>query len=111
MELLSTLYFTFIINKFMSRSVCRLGDRCSGHGCFPPRTNIQASGNVFANGIGVHRKSDGWGIHCCDDSCHASNLAKGSSTVFANGLDLGRIGDPVACGSAVVEGSRNVFSG
>jgi hypothetical protein len=46
------------------RSVCRLGDRCSGHGCFPPRINDEASNNVFSNGIGVHRKGDHWITHC-----------------------------------------------
>jgi uncharacterized Zn-binding protein involved in type VI secretion len=94
-----------------SRSVCRLGDKCSGHGCFPPRPNDQASSNVFVNGIGTHRQTDHWPIHCCGDTCHTSNLAKGSSTVYVNGLQLGRIGDPVACGSAVAQGSPNVFAG
>ena len=83
----------------------------SGHGCFPPRANTQGSGDVFVNSIPVHRESDAWGTHCCGDSCHDSTLAAGSSTVYANGLQLSRIGDPVACGSAVAEGSDNVFAG
>lgn len=95
----------------MGRSVSRLGDNCSGHGCFPPRPNNEASSNVFANAIGVHRRTDSYVSHCCGDSCHTSVLAMGSSTVFANGLEVGRIGDPVACGSAIAEGSPNVFSG
>lgn len=96
------------------RAVVRLGDECSGHqpGCFPPRPNDEASTNVFANGIGIHRETDHWEIHCCGGSgCHSSVLAKGSPTVFVNGLQMGRIGDPVACGSAVAEGSPNVFCG
>ncbi|WP_415010610.1 PAAR domain-containing protein [Amaricoccus sp.] len=40
-----------------------------------------------------------------------SSLAAGSSTVFVNGLQLGRIGDPVACGSSVAAGSPDVFAG
>ena len=83
----------------------------TGHGCFPPRANVQGSGDVFVNGIGVHRESDAWGTHCCGSSCHDSELAAGSSTVYANGLQLARVGDPVACGSAVAEGSDNVFAG
>lgn len=94
-----------------SRSVTRLGDKCSGHGCFPPRVNDQASSDVFVNGIGAHRQGDHWVTHCCGNSCHDSSLAKGSSTVFVNGKQLSRIGDPVACGSAVAQGSNNVYAG
>lgn len=92
-------------------AVARLGDTCSGHGCFPPRANVAGSPNVYVNGIAVHRQGDGWATHCCGSSCHASALSAGSSTVYSNGLQLARIGDPVACGSAVAEGSGNVFAG
>lgn len=91
--------------------VTRLGDVCTGHACFPPRGNSGASPNVFTNNIKTHRRTDPWPVHCCGSSCHASVLAKGSSNVFANYLDVCRIGDPVACGSAVAQGSPNVFAG
>lgn len=92
-------------------AVTRLGDSCSGHGCFPPRASVAGSGNVFINGRAAHRLGDGWASHCCGPVCHASALGAGSSTVFVNGLPLGRIGDPVACGSVVAQGSPNVFAG
>ncbi|MCY1283156.1 PAAR motif protein [compost metagenome] len=94
-------------------AVTRLGDQCTGHGCWPPRPCNGASGNVFANGIAVHRKGDSWEAHTCPaiPETHASVLAEGSSTVFANGKPLARIGDPVACGSSVATGSANVFAG
>ena len=93
-------------------AVTRLGDLCTGHGAFPPRPSTSASPNVFVNGIAVHRKGDSWAAHCDPaPSCHASELADGSATVFANGLPIGRIGDPVACGSNVAQGSPNVFAG
>lgn len=92
-------------------AITRLGDRGTGHGCFPPRPNIQASTNVFVNNIGLHRQTDGWDYHCCGSSCHSGNLAMGSKTVYVNGLQCGRIGDPVSCGSAVAEGSLNTFAG
>lgn len=96
----------------MTRPVTRLGDTCTGHGSWPPRPSVEASGNVFVNGIGAHRKNDGWAVHCnSDPQCHDSVLAEGSGTVFVNGKALGRIGDPVACGSAVAKGSSNVFAG
>lgn len=91
--------------------VARLGDICSGHGCWPPRPNDQASLNVYVNSINTHRESDHWVIHCCDDDCHDGALSRGSSTVFINGLPIARIGDPVSCGSSVAQGSSNVFAG
>jgi uncharacterized Zn-binding protein involved in type VI secretion len=91
--------------------VVRLGDTCTGHGCFPPRANDEASSDVFVNGIGAHRVGDHWVVHCCGPSCHDSNMAQGSGTVFVNGKPLARIGDNVACGSAAAVGSGNVFAG
>lgn len=89
----------------------RLGDVCTGHGCWPSRPNVQASGDVFVNGVGWHRVGDAWAVHCCGPSCHGGVLAAGSSTVFVNGLSAARIGDPVSCGSACATGSSNVFAG
>ena len=92
-------------------AITRLGDQCTGHGCFPARPNTSAAASVFINGIAVHRVGDAWGTHCCGPACHASVLAEGSSSVFAEGQAVGRIGDPVACGSSVAEGSANVYAG
>jgi uncharacterized Zn-binding protein involved in type VI secretion len=91
--------------------VARLGDICSGHGCWPSRPNDQASPDVYVNSINTHRESDHWIIHCCDDDCHDGALSRGSSTVFINGLPVARIGDPVSCGSSVAQGSSDVFAG
>jgi uncharacterized Zn-binding protein involved in type VI secretion len=90
----------------------RLGDNCSGHGCFPPRPCIEASENVFVNGRGWHRLGDGWASHGCA-ACqpHGGSAASGSSTVFVNGLPACRIGDAVSCGSTMAEGSSDVFCG
>jgi uncharacterized Zn-binding protein involved in type VI secretion len=94
-------------------AVTRLGDSCTGHGCFPSRPSNGGSPNVFSNSIPVHRQSDSWSVHCCIPLalCHGSTLAAGSGTVFANNLQLGRISDPVACGSSVASGSGDVFAG
>jgi uncharacterized Zn-binding protein involved in type VI secretion len=80
-------------------------------GCFPPRPNNQASTDVFVNNKGLHRETDSYSQHCCKSNCHVSVLAKGSRTVFCNGLPVGRITDPVACGSAIAQGSPNTFAG
>ena len=81
----------------------------------PEQARILGDGQVaqwFVNSIAVHRKGDAWASHCNPTpSCHASTLAQGSATVFANGKPLARIGDPVACGSSVAAGSANVFAG
>lgn len=92
-------------------AVTRLGDPCTGHADFPARASISGSPDVFVNGIAAHRQGDEWGTHCNSKTCHASTLAVGSSTVFVNGKALGRIGDAVACGSVVAQGSASVFAG
>lgn len=94
----------------MSEKVCRLGDYCTGHTCWPPRPNDQGSPNVFINGLAAHRKGDHWINHTCTDT-HDSHLAEGSSKVFVNNKELGRVTDPILCGSFVADGSPNVFSG
>ncbi len=96
----------------MTKPATVLGDSCSGHGCWPPRPNNEASSDVMVNGIGPHREGDGYQEHCCPDKrCHDGNLSKGSSSVNINGQPAARIGDPVSCGSVVAEGSPDVFIG
>lgn len=89
----------------------RKGDKCTGHGCYAPRPNAQASNNVFINGKGAHRKGDAWQIHKCGIPSHGGVTKSGSSSVFVNGKPIARIGDPISCGSAILEGSSNVFCG
>lgn len=89
----------------------RLNDLCTGHDCFPSRSNDSASTNVFINGRGAHRVGDHWEVHCCGPVCHDSVQATGSSTVFVNGKALARIGDSIACGSTNATGSSNVMVG
>ena len=91
-------------------SVCRLSDVCTGHGCFPPRPNVSASGDVFVNSRGAHRVADAWAVHCCK-SCHPGNTVTGSSSVFVNGRALARVGDAVNCGSRIASGSPTVYAG
>lgn len=92
-------------------AVSRLGDLCTGHGCWPPRPGITASPNVIVNGIRTHRLGDGWLIHCCDGSCHPGVVASGSPTVMINGRPAARIGDRINCGSLIAQGSPNVNIG
>jgi uncharacterized Zn-binding protein involved in type VI secretion len=93
--------------------VTRRGDKCTGHGSWVPRSSSSGSPNVFVNSIPVHRQGDGWNAHASPspNPPHGGSLASGSSTVFINNKQCGRIGDPVSCGSAVAQGSANVFAG
>jgi uncharacterized Zn-binding protein involved in type VI secretion len=96
----------------MSIPVTFFGAMCSGHSGFPPRPNVQASPDVFVNGIGVQRFGDAYSVHCKPShGCHPSNLSSGSGSVFVNGKPIGRIGDSIGCGSVVSTGSSNVFAG
>jgi uncharacterized Zn-binding protein involved in type VI secretion len=90
----------------MGQPVCRKNDKCTGHTGYPPRANCQGSPDVYVNNKPVHRQGDRWLPHN-----HPSNLAKGSTTVFANGRQVGRKGDPVVCLSKVAQGSPDTFAG
>ena len=96
----------------MGSPVTRLGDICTGHGCFPSRPNVAASSDVFTNGIGTHRVGDSWAVHGCSNCTpHGGVTASGSGSVFVNGRPCARIGDGVSCGSSIAAGSGNVFAG
>ena len=98
----------------MSAAVSRKGDLCTGHGPYPPRPSTSGSSNVRVNGIECLRKGDSYAVHAKppkNPNPHGSVLSDGSSSVMVNGRPMGRIGDPVACGSASAVGSRNVFAG
>lgn len=92
-------------------AAARLGDLCTGHGCWPPRTGINASPDVFINGISAHREGDAWNVHCCDGSCHPGTVESGSNSVYINGRPAARIGDSINCGSLIAEGSTDTFIG
>ena len=70
----------------------------------------QCSPNVFVNGTGVVRVGDRVAAHpargCSPDT---SSLTNGSSSVFANGRAMGRIGSQYTSDNTITSGSRNVF--
>jgi uncharacterized Zn-binding protein involved in type VI secretion len=89
----------------------RLGDVCTGHGCYGGRTNISASGNVLINSRGAHRVGDGWSGHGCGVCpSHGGSQSAGSPSVFVNSKPLARIGDSIDCGSQNSTGSGNVIT-
>lgn len=96
-------------------SVARLGDKSTGHGCFPPTPIVQdCSDNVFINGISCATVGAKHVTHSCGRVVHPTssrNITDGSSSVYCNGKAVARIGDTIACGDAVGQGSGNVFAG
>ena len=92
----------------------RYQDWGSGHGCWPMRPNVGGSPTVFVNTKPWHRETDPWPVHICvviPFPAHASSMKSGSPTVYADGLQVARVGDPVLCGSNAATGSGNVFAG
>lgn len=104
-----------------SKGVTRVTDKTTGHGPYKPRpTKSQdASGgspNVFANNLAVNRVDDLWephgGIPPGPHSAETGVTKTGSSTVFANGKPVARIGDQVDNeGDKIAGGSPDVFAG
>ena len=91
----------------MTNPAVRLGDICSGHDGAPPRKCVEASPDVFIEGLGAHRQGDLWAVHVG----HDGRLAKGSDTVFINGKPAARVGDMITCGSIAATGAGTVFIG
>jgi uncharacterized Zn-binding protein involved in type VI secretion len=91
-------------------AVARIGDAEANH-CSPPK-RMQGVKSVFANGKPLscvghlntpHKRP--CGPKCC---VHQAPLIGGSRTVFAEGRNLGRVGDKTC--TMVIQGSPNVIS-
>ena len=91
-------------------AVARLGDREATH-CSGPRRAGHVR-TVFANGkpLSCAGHSNTTHLRPAGRRCvnHTASLRGGSRTVFAEGLRLGRVGDPTC--TRVIQGSPNVFS-
>lgn len=91
---------------------CNIGKDCCPHS--RAGTNGTGSGNVFANGIAVHRLNDTGPTNCPHGGTFATT--SGSGTVFVNGQPITRIGDVTTCKACGLigthtAGSGNVFAG
>lgn len=93
-------------------AVTRIGDADVPH-C-SSMVRAQGSPNVFINGRAVSCQGHLNTGHLRPGSpCpgHAAPIASGSSTVFANGRGVGRVGDSISGCTSVAAGSSNVFAG
>jgi len=93
-------------------AVARKGDREATHCSGPKRKGSFRS--VFANGIpmsGLGHKNTPHLLPCsCPVCCcvHTAPLKRGSPNVLAEGIPIGRVGDPTC--TVVIQGSPNVFA-
>lgn len=88
----------------MARRVVRLGDPGSHDGAAQGEV-IEASSDVFANGLGVARVGD---TYLCP--IHGPNpIVSGSPSVWANGRRVAGVGDTTECGAVLVDGSPDTF--
>ena len=93
-------------------AVARQGDmnvpHCSYH------TMQGASGDVFANGLGVCRIGDSTTVHLTyGKKCgaHRAPVSSGSSSVFVNGRPVACVGSNLTLCTFIAQGSPNVFAG
>ena len=94
-------------------AVARRGDtnvpHCSGH------SMQSASGDVFANGLGLCRIGDITTVHLLrvGKKCfpHIAPVSSGSSSVFVNGRPVAWVASSLAACTYIGRGSPNVFAG
>jgi uncharacterized Zn-binding protein involved in type VI secretion len=98
----------------MALNAVRLGDADIVHCSTPFRA--QGAETVRVNGLPWSRLGDfntphllPCGTQCCP---HIAPIAKGSPTVYAEGRNVGRVGDPIAgCTFVGATNSPNVLAG
>jgi uncharacterized Zn-binding protein involved in type VI secretion len=97
----------------MSIPAACIGDSTTGHPPgFKPIPIMEGSSDVFVGGKPVACISKITGpVHNFGPVIHPGMLAKGSSTVFANGISICRIGDTLTCSDIIAKGSSEVFVG
>ena len=96
-------------------AVTRIGDKSTGHGCFPPTVMITTPvAKTYFNGKfpGVVSPNCKWAAHICGNQTHNSDQrypTSGASKTYIEGNKVARIADSIACGDAIGQGSSNSF--
>lgn len=96
-------------------AVIRIGDKSTGHGCFPPTSLvITPVQKTFINGIkaGVVSSACQYVQHVCKKAVHPQATrtpSSGATKTFIEGNPAARIGDNIGCGDACAQGSPNTF--
>lgn len=92
------------------------GKISTGHGCFPPTNAVGPyTSKSFFNGLKIqllnHTK---YVSHTCGTTTHPTDsriTSSASSSFFLEGKAVCRIGDNIACGDTISEGSTSAFIG
>jgi hypothetical protein len=72
----------------------------------------KCSNDVFVVNVGVHRETDLNEPHTHCPPVFGTPLVTFSSSVYANNLRLGRLGDTYSCSAKIIDVSQNtVFAG
>lgn len=96
-------------------AVSRIGDMSTGHGCFAPTALVLTPVvKTFFNGVLASVVSSGCQheSHCCGTVCHSGSErspSSGAGKTYIEGFAAARIGDNIACGDAIAQGSSNSF--
>ncbi len=70
---------------------------------------MRGSSTVFANGIGVGLHISGISPHPKKHKHHVARTTSGSSSVFADGVQVLKVGSGNTCGHKIIQGSSDVF--
>lgn len=90
----------------------RLKDFQTGESCYPPTECVsKIAPSVLVNGYPTMVQGSQFVDHACDIRKHTPFVKFGSLTVFIEGKQCARIGDPTTCGGKVMTGSGNVLVG
>lgn len=96
-------------------AVARKDDLSTGHDCFPP-TNlvVTVATKSYFNGklVALQDAGSQFASHSCGRNTHPQNqryISSGAGKTFIEGKPVARIGDNIACGDAIAQGSPNSF--
>jgi uncharacterized Zn-binding protein involved in type VI secretion len=96
-------------------AVSRKQDLSTGHGCFSPTPMMvtPVKKTYFNDKLaGVLSEECQFESHTCGIVTHTQVerfVSSGASKTFIEGILAARIGDDIACGDAIAEGSENSF--
>lgn len=96
-------------------SVARLGDLSTGHSCFAPTNMVKTPvEKTYFNGFlaGSNNAECQWATHSCGTVTHPQSEripSSSASKTYIEGNLAVRIGDSIADGDAIAQGSINSF--
>jgi uncharacterized Zn-binding protein involved in type VI secretion len=92
---------------------CRLGDKSTGHGCFPPTAvNGGCASKTTIEGPAAAVVGSTHPPHSCGNTTHSGrSISSGSGKTTIEGSPAARIGDSINCGDAMGQGASKTFFG